>query len=91
MCSSSFSLKSNKHIFSGGEIAYSLIDEKGNIYQPVSMAAPDKPETRSHRALLHPVTGKPCPVPAKGWRFTDKKMDELLSLNKIEFGSDHST
>ena len=84
-------IKSNKHIFSGGEIAYSLIDEKGNIYQPVSMAAPDKPETRSHRALLHPVTEKPCPVPAKGWRFTDKKMDELLSLNKIEFGSDHST
>ena len=84
-------IKKNKHNFSGGEIAYSLIDENGNIFQPVSMAAPDKPETRSHRALLHPVTGKYCPVPAKGWRFTDKKMDELLSLNKVEFGSDENT
>lgn len=84
-------IKSNKHVFSGGEIAYSLIDNQGRIYQPVSMAAPDKPETRSHRPLLHPVTGKPCPVPAKGWRFTDKKMDELIALDKIEYGKDENT
>lgn len=55
------------------------------------MAAPDKPETRSHRPLIHPKTGKPCPVPAKGWRFTDVKMDELLALDKIEFGEDENT
>jgi len=84
-------LKKNQSVFTGGELAYSLIDENGNIYQPVSMAAPDKPETRSHRPLLHPLTGKPCPVPAKGWRFTDRKMDELLALDRIEFGIDETT
>lgn len=84
-------IKKNKSIFTGGESAYSLIDENGQIYQPVSMAAPDKPETRSHRPLIHPITGKPCPVPEKGWRFTDKKMDELISIDKIEFGEDERT
>lgn len=73
-------IKQNKTELTGGESAYSLIDDAGEIYQPVSMAAPDKPETRSHRPLLHPVTGKPCPVPAKGWRFTDPTMDKLLEI-----------
>lgn len=84
-------LKLNKNDLTGGESAYSLVDNNGNIYQPVSMAAPDKPETRSHRPLIHPVTGKPCPVPAKGWRFTDPTMDNLLAIDKIEFGNDETT
>ena len=84
-------IKKHKTELSGGELAYSFIDDKGRIYQPVSMAAPDKPETRSHRPLLHPITGKPCPVPSKGWRFTDSKMDEILSLGKVEFGKDETT
>ena len=51
-------IKNNKDILSGGEAAYSLIDDNGNIYQAVSMAAPDKPETRSHKPLnLHPFAG----------------------------------
>lgn len=84
-------LKEKKSELSGGEQAYSLIDESGDIYRPVSMAAPDKPETRSHRALLHPVTHKPCPVPAKGWRFPDKSMDALLEKGEILFGQDETT
>ena len=84
-------LKQNKNNLSGGEAAYSLIDDQGRIYQPVSMAAPDKPETRSHRPLIHPITGKPCPVPAKGWRFTDPTMDELVRIDKIEYGADETT
>ncbi len=77
--------------FSGGELAYSQIDENGDVFRPVSMAAPDKPETRSHRALRHPVTGKPCPVPAKGWRSTDQTMDKLLADGLILFGVDETT
>ncbi len=83
-------LQENKNKLSGGESAYALIDNNGKIYRLVSMAAPDNPERRSHRPLIHPITGKPCPVPAKGWRFTDKKMDELLELDKIEFGTDET-
>ena len=84
-------LKEKEKDLSGGERAYSLIDSSGKIYQPVSMAAPDKPETRSHRPLIHPITGKPCPVPAKGWRYKDDAMDALLCKNKIEFGKDETT
>lgn len=84
-------IKDHQNELSGGEKAYALIDDNGRIYQPVSMAAPDKPETRSHRALIHPRTKLPCPVPAKGWRFTDEKMDELLKSDRIEFGKDETT
>lgn len=77
--------------FSGGERAYSKIDEKGNVYQPVSMAAPDKPETRSHRPLIHPETAKPTAVPTKGWRYTDDAIDKLLDQKLIIFGKDETT
>ena len=84
-------LKTKKGDFSGGELAYSLIDDTGRVYRCVSMAAPDKPETRSHRPLMHPVTKKPCAVPQKGWRYIDKTMDDLLAKGKVEFGQDEST
>lgn len=84
-------LKEHDSELSGGERAYKFIDNVGRIYQPVSMAAPDKPETRSHRPLIHPISGKSCPTPEKGWRFTDKAMDRLLELDKIEFGENEST
>lgn len=77
--------------FSGGERAYSKIDEQGNVYRLVSMAAPDKPETRSHRPLIHPETGKPTAVPTKGWRYTDQAMDDLLDKKSIIFGKDETT
>ena len=75
----------------GGEKAYNNFDLNGKVFRPVSMAAPDKPETRSHRPLLHPITGKPCPVPAKGWRFPDSSMDRLLINGEILFGADEAT
>lgn len=84
-------LKSKENELSGGEMAYKFIDENGNVYQPVSMAAPDKPETRSHTPLLHPITQKPCPVPAKGWRFPSSTMNELLLRGEILFGKDETT
>lgn len=76
---------------SGGEKAYCKINNSGRVYRIVSMAAPDKPETRSHRPLIHPITNKPCPVPAKGWRFTDDSMDKLIQNGKIEFGIDETS
>lgn len=86
-----FAVWINSQDFSGGEKAYKFIDENGDVFQTVSMAAPDKPETRSHRPLIHPVTNKACPVPQKGWRFPDSTMDDMLKANQIIFGQDETT
>lgn len=83
-------IKKHDGELSGGEAAYQFIDDEGEIYQPVSMAAPDKPETRSHEPLIHPVTGLPCPVPAKGWRNPPATMRRLLEEGKILFGEDET-
>lgn len=80
-----------KNDLSGGEKAYSQIDDNGEVYRLVSMAAPDKPETRSHRPLIHPKTGKPCPTPEKGWRFPNDSMDRLLAKGEVVFGIDETT
>lgn len=69
---------------------YKFVDQVG-IYFPDNAAAPDKPETRSHRPLIHPVTGKPTAVPAKGWRWNDETLDRLVDEGKIHFGADEST
>src|SRR5699024_2381144 len=81
-------LNENRNKLSGGEYAYNKIDSDGYIYREVSMAAPDRPETRSYLPLMHPATGKLCPVPAKGWRYIDQTMDKLLENNEIHFGID---
>ena len=68
---------------------YNLVDERG-LFQSDNSAAPDKPETRSHRPLIHPVTLKPTAVPNMGWRFTDKTLDELVEKGYIHFGEDET-
>ena len=40
--------------------------------------------------VLHPLTGKPVPVPSRGWLFQKEKMSDLIEINKIHFGKDHS-
>jgi len=85
-------LKSQKDL-SGGEAAYCRIDEKGQVYRLVSMAWPNKKKAPEDYfvPLIHPVTGKPCPVPKRGWRYPTKTMQELLANGEIVFGPDEKT
>lgn len=78
--------------FSGGESAYSKIDEQGNVYRLVSMAWPNKKKAPDEYfiPLKHPVTGKDCPVPERGWRNPPDTMKRLLEAGQIVFGADHS-
>jgi adenine-specific DNA-methyltransferase len=82
-----------KSDFSGGERAYSEIDEKGDVYQRVSMSWPNKKKAPDnyYMTLLHPKTKKPCPTPARGWRYPEKTLKELLKKKQIIFGMDEST
>ena len=68
---------------------YKEFDERG-IYFPDNTCAPDIPETRSHRPLIHPITKKETAVPSKGWRFKDETLDVLVADNRIHFGKDEN-
>ncbi|MDI9243195.1 site-specific DNA-methyltransferase [Fusibacillus kribbianus] len=41
--------------------------------------------------IMHPVTGKPCKVPDKGFRFAEKTMREMIAAGDIMFGADETT
>ena len=83
-------LKSQK--FSKGELAYKHLDNDGRVFRTVSMAWPNKKKASDEHfiPLIHPVTGKACPVPKRGWRNTPQKMQELLDQDLIVFGPDET-
>ena len=77
---------------SGGEAAYKYIDSKGNVYRTVSMAWPNNKKAPDDYfiPLIHPITGKPCPIPAKGWRNPSATMQKLMAAGEIVFGKDET-
>ena len=82
----------NAEHFTGGEKAYRHIDEKGRIYQSVSLRAPEpRTDPKFHVPLTHPVTGNPCPVPPNGFSRTPETLQAMLDRGEIIFGKDEST
>lgn len=79
--------------FSGGEKAYNKIDENGDVYRPVSMAWPNKKKAPDDYfvPLIHPITGKPCPVPERGWRNPSATMKKMIEDELVLFGKDETT
>lgn len=84
---------SKQNDLSGGEKAYNKMDDKGRLYQAVSMSWPNKKKAPDDYfiPLVHPITGKECPVPERGWRNPSSTMKELLDKNLIIFGMDETT
>ncbi len=78
---------------SEGVRAYRHLDAAGRPYRPVSMAWPNKRRAPDpyFEPLIHPVTGKPCPVPARGWRNPPQTMRRLADEGRLLFGPDEST
>lgn len=77
---------------SGGEAAYNKLDENGEIYRLVHMGWPNKKKAPDEYfiPLIHPKTGKPCPVPERGWRNPPETMKKYLDLGEIVFGEDET-
>ncbi|MGH7800093.1 MAG: site-specific DNA-methyltransferase [Thermodesulfobacteriota bacterium] len=72
---------------SGGEKAYCLLDGQGRVYQSVSLRAPEpRADPKFFQPLIHPVTGKPCPVPPNGFSRTPETLQEMLARGEIIFG-----
>ena len=82
----------NNQNFSGGEKAYKYIDDNGRVYRGVSMAWPNKKTAPDDYfvPLIHPTTGKECPVPNRGWRYPSATMKKLMEQGLIIFGEDET-
>lgn len=65
---------------------YDRVDEDGPYTGGRKVHNPGKEGYRYD--VIHPVTGKPCKQPARGYRFPEARMKELLAADKIIFGDD---
>jgi adenine-specific DNA-methyltransferase len=84
-------VNSNEEL-SGGEKAYRYIDEKGRIYQSVSLRAPEpRQDPKFHEPLIHPQTGLPCAMPPNGFSRTPENLKEMMDNGLILFGKDETT
>lgn len=78
---------------SGGERAYQYLDNKARVYRLAAMGWPNPkpPPPQFFEPLIHPMTGKPCPVPARGWANSPDTMKRLIKSGNIIFGPDETT
>jgi len=82
----------NQKGFSGGETAYRYLDEKWNVYQSVSLRAPEKRDNKKFfQPLIHPLTKKPCVVPPNGFSRTPDTLNDMVNKGLILFGPDETT
>ena len=76
----------------GGLKAYRYLDDDGRIYQSVSLRAPEpRTDPKFFQPLIHPVTGKPCPVPPNGFSRTPETLKAMMERGEIIFGPDETT
>ena len=80
-----------KEGLTGGERAYKQIDDNGRVFRGVAMGAPElRNDPKFHIPLIHPITNKPCPLPANGWSRTPETLQGLLDRDEILFGRDET-
>ena len=83
-------VRRNKEL-SGGEKAYCNIDDSGRVYRGVSLRAPEpREDPKFFEPLLHPATGKPCPVPPNGFSRTPDTLRAMIERGEILFGPDET-
>lgn len=70
---------------------YRYADEVG-VYFASDLSGPDDGrKNRPRYEVLHPITKKPVPVPARGWRWEEPRMKEELKKGRVHFGVDESS
>lgn len=81
-------IKNNKEDLKG-VAHYNNVDEKG-VYSSSSNSSNTKPGGYTFD-ILHPITGKPCPKPAFGWRWTEETFNSYRYAGEVEWGKDETT
>jgi len=67
---------------------YSWVDERG-IYFPDNLSGPRFGQYRYD--VIHPITGKICKEPSRGWVYPEKVMIKKIEEGIIHFGIDEKT
>lgn len=67
---------------------YNWMDERG-VYFASDISGPNPGQYVYD--VIHPVTGKPCKMPASGWRFEENEMKKRIASNLIHFPEDEKT
>lgn len=70
------------------KIRYKKVDHRG-VYN--DDGNPNWPGGNGPRYdVLHPKTGKPCKVPASGWRYSEEEMNRLIAEGRVAFKANHN-
>lgn len=70
---------------------YNNIDKSWNIYRLSDSSAPKSTGKAHIYDVYHPITGKICKVPSRGWAYTEETMKEHIKNHRIAFGKDETT
>lgn len=81
-------IKENRELLQG-VAHYNNVDEKG-VYSNSSNSSNTKPGGYQFD-IIHPITKKPCPKPAFGWRWKEDTFWEYERNNDVEWGKDETT
>lgn len=68
---------------------YNKVDEKG-VYTDSTNSSNTKPGGYMFD-IIHPITGKPCPKPAYGWRWPETTFWEYANSGEVAWGLDETT
>lgn len=68
---------------------YNNVDDKG-VYSSSSNSSNPHPGGYTYD-IMHPITHKPCPKPANGWRWPESTFWQYDSIGEIEWGKDEKT
>lgn len=80
-------IKANKEILKG-VTHYDNVDERG-VFHDGDIA--NTVFGGYEYDIVHPLTGKICKMPEKGYRFTEETMKQMLRDNDVMFGPDENT
>ena len=68
---------------------YNNVDDKG-VYSSSGNSSNPHPGGYMYD-ILHPVTNRPCPKPANGWRWPEKTFWSYANSGEVEWGADETT
>lgn len=67
---------------------YTRMDEVG-IFFADNISGPN--DGQYEYEVIHPVTGKPCKMPSRGWVYPEESMMKKIEEGKVHFGVDETT